>query len=56
LGPGDDGTPLPVALWEAYREGIDTKYKNDGLWSPAAFDAWRWAIAEQIMALQKALE
>ena len=94
---GDDGSPIPVALWEAYREGIDdhrylftlestiaraeeaghkeaagkaravlaqintsinvqTKYKNDGLWSPATFDAWRWAVAEQIMMLQKLLE
>lgn len=94
---GDDGTPIPVTLWEAYREGIDDhrylftlentiaraeeagqkeaagkaravlaqinaaidvqpKYKNEGLWSPEAFDAWRWAIAEQILALQKALE
>jgi len=89
----DDGTPIPVALWEAYREGIDDhrylftletaidraeaagrrksagrarevltrileamhvqpKYKEDGLWSACAFDAWRWALAEQILALQ----
>ncbi|HRR34648.1 MAG TPA: hypothetical protein P5026_11145 [Kiritimatiellia bacterium] len=89
----DDGTPIPVTLWEAYREGIDDhrylftletaiaraeaagrhaaasrarevltriletmniqpKYKHDGLWSAGAFDAWRWALAEQIMALQ----
>ena len=90
----DDGSPIPVALWEAYREGIDdhryvttleraisraseeghkeaaanaratldqilaamnvqTKYKNEGLWSAETFDAWRWAIAEHILALQK---
>ena len=89
----DDGTPIPVALWEAYREGIDDhryiftletaidraeaagrhesanrarevlkriletmyiqpKYKHDGLWSACTFDAWRWALAEQILALQ----
>ena len=93
----DDGTPIPVALWEAYREGIDDhrylftlestiaraeeaghkeaaanaraviaqinasmtvqpKYKNDGLWSAETFDAWRWAIAEQILALQAVLD
>ena len=28
------------------------KYKQDGLWSAGAFDAWRWALAEQILALQ----
>ncbi|MDD2600414.1 MAG: hypothetical protein PHO37_14525 [Kiritimatiellae bacterium] len=89
----DDASPVPVALWEAYREGIDdhryvytlqsqiarvkasghqeqaasaqalleqiltsikvqTKYKNDGLWAPEAFDAWRWLVAEQILVLQ----
>ena len=89
----DDGTPIPVALWEAYREGIDDhrylftletaiaraeaagrreaasrarevlarilaemhiqpKYKQDNLWSAGAFDAWRWALAEQLLALQ----
>ncbi len=93
----DDGSPIPVTLWEAYREGIDdhryvftlenaiaraskaghkeaaakgratlehilaamnvqTKYKNEGLWSAETFDAWRWAIAEQILALQTMLE
>ncbi len=93
----DDGTPIPVTLWEAYREGIDDhrylftlentiaraeeaghkdatararavisrltasiavqpKYKSDGLWSAEAFDAWRWALAEQIMALQALLD
>ena len=90
---GDDGAPIPVTLWEAYREGIDdhryvhtlqnqiarvaaaghnaeaagaqsvldqiletmnvqTKYKNDGLWSPETFNAWRWMLAEKILALQ----
>ncbi len=93
----DDGSPIPVTLWEADREGIDDqrylftlentitraeeaghkvvaakareiiaglsaaitvqqKYKNDGLWSAEAFDAWRWALAEQILALQAAME
>lgn len=93
----DDGTPLPVTLWEADREGIDdhrylttlentiaraeaaglkdaagsaravierlnaaitvqTKYKNENLWSAEAFDAWRWALAEQILSLQASLE
>ena len=93
----DDGAPIPVMLWEAYREGIDdhryvttlenaislaaetghreaaakaratldqilaamdvqTKYKDEGLWSAATFDAWRWAVAEQILVLQKLLE
>jgi len=93
----DDGTPIPVTLWESYREGIDdhryvttlenaiarateaghtdaalkaratlddilaamnvqTKYKNEGLWSAETFDAWRWSVAEEIMALQKLLE
>jgi hypothetical protein len=90
----DDGSPIPVTLWEADREGIDDhryiftlqnaidraretgqkeaadkaqstlntifnaievqpKYKNDGLWEAGSFDAWRWTIAEQILALQK---
>ena len=94
-----DGTPMPVALWEAYREGYDdhryvytleqaiaaarqrpdaacqqaaeaaqrelqfvwnairvqTKYKYDGLWSPAEFDVYRWLVAQQILALQAAM-
>ena len=94
-----DGTPVPVAMWEAYREGYDDyryiytleqlvreakesgsakardaaanaekalqlvwnsirvqpKYKDQNLWSPAEFDAYRWKIAEQIMAVQDAL-
>jgi len=91
----EDGSPIPVTLWEAYREGIDDhrylftletaiararaaganaaadtaqavidrltasievqpKYKQDGLWNAAAFDAWRWALAEQILALKQA--
>ena len=94
-----DGTPIPVALWEAYREGYDdhryvytleqaiaaarqrpdaacqqaaeaaqrelqfvwnairvqTKYKYDGLWSPAEFDVYRWLVAKQILALQAAM-
>ena len=94
----DDGTPIPVAMWEAYREGYDdyryiytleqliadakkraqpaardaaavaerelqsvwnairvqAKYKDDGLWSPAEFDVYRWMIARQIMAIQAA--
>lgn len=90
----DDGSPIPVTLWEADREGIDdhrylhtleraieraeaagrkedaasargviaqlsaslavqTKYKDAGLWRAEAFDAWRWALAEQILALQE---
>ena len=93
----DDGSPLPVTLWEADREGIDDqrylftlesaiaraeeaghkeaaataraviarisasitvqqKYKSDGLWSAETFDAWRWALAEQILALQALLD
>ena len=31
---------------------VQPKYKQDGLWSAGAFDAWRWALAEQILALQ----
>jgi len=31
---------------------VQPKYKQDGLWSASAFDAWRWALAEQILALQ----
>jgi len=89
-----DGAPVPVAMWEAYREGCDdyryiytleqliaeakkrgkptalaekelnfvwdsirvqTKYKHDDLWSPAEFDAYRWIVARQIIALQDAL-
>jgi hypothetical protein len=94
-----DGTPIPVALWEAYREGYDDyryiytleqlereakqssrasareaaanagkelqlvwdairvqpKYKDQNLWPPAAFDAYRWKIAQQIMAVQDTL-
>jgi hypothetical protein len=94
-----DGTPIPVAMWEAYREGYDDyryvytlesliaeakrggkpaavraateaekelsgvwdairvqpKYKYDGLWSPAEFDAYRWLVARQILSLQEAL-
>jgi len=93
----DDGTPIPVTLWEAYREGIDDhrylftlestiaraeeaglkdatararaviaqltaaidvqpKYKTENLWAAEAFDAWRWAVAEQILALQSQLD
>jgi hypothetical protein len=94
-----DGTPMPVALWEAYREGYDDyryiytlgqlvaeakasgkaaavkaagqaekelklvwdsirvqpKYKYDDLWAPEEFDVYRWMVAGQIMAIQKAL-
>jgi hypothetical protein len=94
-----DGTPIPVAMWEAYREGYDdyryvytleqviaeakrrpesaiqqaagaaqrelqsvwdgirvqTKYKYDGLWSPAEFDVYRWLVAQQILTLNAAL-
>ena len=94
-----DGTPIPVAMWEAYREGYDdyryiytleqliagakqsgkpaardaaanaerelkfiwdsirvqTKYKEDDLWSPADFDVYRWLVARQILAVQNAL-
>ncbi len=93
-----EGEPIPVALWEAYREGIDDgrylytleqlaatarrrggkaaeaaaeaekelrfvwdgievqeKYKYDGLWSGADFDAYRWLLATQILKLQDAL-
>ncbi|MCX7010494.1 MAG: hypothetical protein NTY53_25170, partial [Kiritimatiellaeota bacterium] len=93
-----DGTPVPVAMWEAYREGYDdyryiytleqaiaaakrsgksaalvaaahaeqelkfvwdsirvqAKYKHDDLWSPTAFDVYRWLVARQIMALTEA--
>jgi hypothetical protein len=89
----DNGEPIPVTLWEAYREGIDDhryvytlqnqiervaaaghnaeaadaqsvldqilkamnvqkKYKYDGLWAPETFNAWRWMLAEKILALQ----
>lgn len=92
-----DGTPIPVAMWEAYREGYDDyryiytleqlvgeakrsskaktrqaavtaekelqsvwnairvqpKYKHDDLWAPEEFDAYRWVIARQILALQE---
>jgi len=94
-----EGRPIPVTLWEAYREGIDDgrylytlkqfaaegrkrgglaaeraaeaekelqfvwnaievqeKYKYDGLWSGADFDAYRWLLASQILTLQKALK
>jgi len=91
-----DGAPIPVAMWEAYREGYDdyryiytleqligeakrsaqrkaqsaattaeqelqsvwqairvqAKYKHDDLWAPEEFDAYRWVIARQILALQ----
>jgi hypothetical protein len=94
-----EGEPVPVALWEAYREGIDDgryvytleqlaaeaqrrggraaelaaegekelrcvweavrvreKYKeDDGLWSGADFDAYRWLMASKIVAIQEAL-
>jgi len=90
----ENGSPIPVTLWEADREGIDDhryiftlqnaiararesgykeeadkaqtvldqifnaievqpKYKNEGLWEPVTFNAWRWAIAEQILVLQE---
>lgn len=92
-----DGEPIPVTLWEAFREGIDdgryiytleelvrenlarggrraelardaerelkslwdailpqAKYKYDGLWSGADFDARRWVLATKIMELQDA--
>ena len=95
-----DGTPIPVAMWEAYREGYDdyrylytleqliseakssgkpaalaatakagqelkfiwdsirvqAKYKDNDLWSPAEFDVYRWIVAQQIIAVQAALE
>jgi hypothetical protein len=35
---------------------VQPKYKNDGLWSAQTFDAWRWAVAEQILALQKLMD
>ena len=41
-------------VWGAIN--VQTKYKHDGLWSPATFDVWRWAIAEQILALQALLD
>ena len=90
-----EGRPIPVAMWEAYREGIDDgrylytlqqlveqgreaggrqaelakqaeeeigrlwdgidvqeKYKYDGLWSGADFDAHRWLLATWILRLQ----
>jgi hypothetical protein len=34
---------------------VQPKYKNDGLWSAETFDAWRWAVAEQIISLQALL-
>lgn len=92
-----DGEPIPVVMWEAYREGIDDgrylytlaqlveeakkagpeaaatarkaekelefvwnaievqeKYKHDGLWSGADFDAYRWLLASEIIRLQEA--
>jgi hypothetical protein len=95
-----DGTPVPVAMWEAYRQGyndyrylytleqriaeakssarlearqaaseaeaelrtvwdairVQTKYKYEDLWSPADFDAYRWMVARQILALDRALQ
>jgi len=94
-----DGEPVPVALWESFREGIDDgrylytlqklveraealggpaaaaaaegrrelqtlweaievqeKYKYDGLWSGADFDARRWCLAAAILKLQDALK
>ena len=93
-----DGEPIPVTLWEAYREGIDDgryvytlqqlvaqskerggraaelaaqaekeltfawdaievqeKYKYDGLWNGADFDAYRWLLASKILLLQDAM-
>lgn len=94
-----DGTPLPVALWEAYRQGyndyrylhtleeriaaakrsakaaansaaaaaeaelrgvwdairVQPKYKNDDLWAPEEFDAYRWIVARQIMRIDDAM-
>jgi len=35
---------------------VQPKYKDEGLWSAETFDAWRWAIAEQILALQSLYE
>jgi hypothetical protein len=35
---------------------VQPKYKNDGLWSAETFNAWRWALAEQIMRLQTVLD
>jgi hypothetical protein len=94
-----DGEPIPVTLWEAYREGIDDgrylytlaqlserakkqggraaelaesarkelafvwdsidvheKYKYDGLWSGADFDAYRWLLASKILQLQEVVK
>lgn len=94
-----DGEPIPVTMWEAYREGIDDsrylytlqqlaaeakqrggdaaaaaqraeetlqyvwdaievqeKYKYDGLWSGADFDAHRWLLASEILELQQSMQ
>ena len=39
-------------VWDAIR--VQTKYKHDDLWSPEDFDAYRWILAQQIIAIDEA--
>jgi hypothetical protein len=38
------------SVWRAIE--VQEKYKYDGLWSGADFDAYRWLLASQILKLQ----
>ena len=40
-------------LWDSIE--VQEKYKHDGLWSGADFDAFRWLLASKILELQEAL-
>ena len=95
-----DGTPMPVTIWESYREGYDDyryvftleqliaqarrsgnpkaivaaeqaerqlqsiweaidvqpRYQYDDLWPAGDFNAYRWLVAEQVLALQQAMD
>ena len=37
-------------MWNAI--SVQAKYKHDDLWSPDDFDAYRWIVAQQILALE----
>ena len=38
-------------VWDSIE--VQEKYKYDGLWSGADFDAYRWLLASKILALQE---
>jgi len=47
-----EGEQALKSLWAAIE--VQEKYKYDGLWEGADFDAYRWLLASKILALQDA--